>query len=66
MANKPGNTCDASGIYKVEHERSHHQAHEVTVVYGEPFPPCRGCGKGVTFTLVRAAIHITANDNFKK
>ena len=66
MAFKPGEKCDASGIYKVNHDRNHSQEHEVTVVYGEPFPPCRGCGKGVTFSLVRKAVHVTAHDDFKK
>lgn len=58
MANKPGETVQASGIYKVNHDRNHKAEHEVTAVYGEPFPPCRGCGKGITYTLVRAAHHI--------
>ncbi|MEA2204394.1 MAG: hypothetical protein QOE77_1170 [Blastocatellia bacterium] len=64
MAHKPGNKCEQSGIYKVNHDRVHKQEHEVTVVYGEPFPPCRGCGHGVTYSLVRGAIHIRSDDTF--
>ena len=61
MAFKPGEKCDASGIYKVNHDKNHKQEHEVTVVMGEPFPPCRGCGRGITYTLVRAAHHVTTH-----
>jgi hypothetical protein len=66
MANKPGEKCEQSGIYKVNHDHNHEKEHEVTVVYGEPFPPCNGCGKGVTFTVARAAIHLTSHSSFKK
>ena len=65
MAHKPGEKCDRSGIYKVNHDRNHVEEHEVTVVFGEPFPPCNGCGKGVTFTLVRAAHHVRNHEHFK-
>lgn len=55
---KPGDTVENSGIYKVNHDKTHAQEHEVTAVKGEPFPPCRNCGKGVTYTVVRLAHHI--------
>jgi hypothetical protein len=62
---QPGEKVPHSGIYRALHDRQHHQEHEVTCVYGEPFPPCAGCGKGVRFQLVRAAIHIRAHQQFK-
>jgi hypothetical protein len=37
----------------------------VTCVYGKTFPPCRGC-KYPRFKLVRAAIHISLHEHFKK
>lgn len=49
---KPGQKCTQSGIYRVAHDKGHTKEHEVTVVNGEPFPPCRSCGHGVRFTLV--------------
>ena len=63
---KPGEKVPQSGIYKVVHDKTHSQQHGVTVVFGEPFPPCRGCGDKARFVLVRAAIHIQWDDNFKK
>jgi hypothetical protein len=59
MANKPGERVPESGIYKVNHDRNHKAEHEVTAVKGEPFPPCRGCGHGITYTLVKAAHHLS-------
>jgi hypothetical protein len=61
---KPGQTCEASGIYKVTHDPTHAQPHEVMCVYGKPFPPCRGCHHP-RFVLVRAAEHISNNEHFK-
>lgn len=55
---KPGDIVGASGIYRVVHDKNHHEPHEVTCVYKEPFPPCNGCGKGIRYTLVRAAHHV--------
>lgn len=60
---KPGDKCEASGIYLVTHDTTHAQPHEVTCVYGKPFPPCRNC-KHPRFKLVHAAMHIDNNDNF--
>jgi hypothetical protein len=65
MALKPGNIVEFSGIYKVNHDKNHAEEHEVTCVKGEPFPPCRGCGHGVTFTLVQAAHHVKNHENFR-
>ena len=62
---KPGDTVEASGIYKVTHDPSHTQEHEVTVIFGKTFPPCKGCGNHPRFKAVRLAQHIDLNDNFK-
>jgi hypothetical protein len=62
---KPGEKVPHSGIYKVVHDSSHAQPHEVTCVYGKPFPPCSGC-KHPRFVLVYAAQHIEASEHFKK
>lgn len=59
MSYKPGQIVPTSGVYRVDHDRYHAQPHEVTAVSGESFPPCRHCGHGVTYTLVRAALHIS-------
>jgi hypothetical protein len=63
---KPGETCKQSGIYKVVHDPRHTTEHEVTVVNGEPFPPCNGCGQHPRFTLVYAAHHLHTHEHFKK
>lgn len=55
-----------SGIYKVVHDTQHTQPHEVTCVFGEPFPPCNHCGNKPRFVLVRYARHIGSHDHFKK
>ena len=61
---RPGDTCRASGIYRVVHDKAHVEEHEVTMVFEKTFPPCRGCGKGVKFVLIRAAEHVDNNKNF--
>ena len=38
---KPGDKVPNSGIYDATHDRNHTARHQVTCVYGEPFPPCR-------------------------
>jgi hypothetical protein len=62
---KPGDTVEASGIYKVTHDTRHAEEHEVTCVYGKKFPPCNHCGHKVRFVLVRPAKHIEKHDLFK-
>lgn len=62
---KPGDKVPHSGIYDVLHDRFHRERHQVTCVYDETFPPCRGCGRGVKFRLAVRAIHIKSDDDFK-
>lgn len=47
---RPGETVPISGIYACTGCRN-----EVTCVRGEPFPPCRRCGTGAGYRLIRAA-----------
>lgn len=61
---RPGEKVERSGIYKVLHDPKHTEDHEVTCVFGEPFPPCRGCTHP-RFRLERAAQHIKSNEHFK-
>ena len=63
---KPGDKVTNSGIYEVVHDTNHVAKHEVTCVAGEPFPPCNHCGSRPRFKLVRAAIHISSHESFKK
>jgi hypothetical protein len=59
---RPGDDVEASGVYRVTHENA--QEHEVTVLHGHKFPPCRHCGLHPRFVAVRLAQHIAANDHF--
>ena len=54
---KSGEIVPQSGIYRITHDPSHMEAHEVTAIKGRRFPTCRHC-KGVRFELVRGARHI--------
>jgi hypothetical protein len=62
---KPGDTVEHSGVYRVVHDRTHVQEHEVTVVFGKKFPPCNHCGHHPRFIAVKLAQHIEHNENFK-
>jgi hypothetical protein len=62
---KPGQKVSQSGIYDVLHDKAHTMQHQVTCVYGEPFPPCRTCLYGVQFRLAIPAIHVKAHAQFK-
>ncbi len=63
---KPGQICDTSGIYTVTHDYVHRESHDVTVVAGEPFPPCNHCGHHPRYVLKYAAVHVRNHDYFKK
>jgi hypothetical protein len=65
MSYKPGQTVPTSGIYRVKHDHYHASEHEVTAMRGEPFPPCRNCGKGITYVLVKAANHLSEHPSLK-
>jgi hypothetical protein len=55
---KSGERVEFSGIYDVVHDASHHEAHQVTSVKGEHFPPCK-CGRTARFTLHYEAEHLS-------
>ena len=58
-ANTPGRLVQVSGIYRVDHDKNHLQPHQVICVKDERFPPCRGCGMGITYSLVTPALHLS-------
>lgn len=60
----PGQPVPHSGIYRVIHDPSHAQEHDVTCVFGKKFPPCRGC-QHPRFVLKKAARHIETHELFK-
>jgi hypothetical protein len=62
---KPGQKVPQSRIYDVLHDAAHAQQHQVTCVYGEPFPPYRTCKYDVQFQLAKAAVHVKAHAQFK-
>jgi hypothetical protein len=61
---KPGEIVEHSGVYRVVHDRTHPEEHEVTVVFGKRFPPCRDC-EHPRFIPVKLAQHIEHNEYFK-
>lgn len=48
---KVGDRVPVNGIYRVEHA-AHRLPHEVTLLGGQPFPPCAKCRGRVRFELV--------------
>jgi hypothetical protein len=62
---KPGQLCEASGIYTVTHDPNHKDAHEVTVILDKRFPPCNECGDRPRFKAQRLAHHVENIDVFK-
>lgn len=63
---KPGQVVPVSGIYTVLHDPVHQQAHEITCVTGEPFPPCHGCGTHPRYRLARATRHVVAGEEKRR
>jgi hypothetical protein len=63
---EPGQKVPHSGIYRVIHDPYHSEEHEVTCVFGKPFPPCKHCGHHVRFVLERSAKHIASHEDFKQ
>jgi hypothetical protein len=61
---KPGEKVENSGFYRVIHDPTHTQEHEVTCIAHKKFPPCRDCPHP-RFVLVRKAIHIGVHEHFK-
>jgi len=59
-----GETADCSGIYRVTHDPAHEQPHDVSVIAGKRFPPCRGCAHP-GFKAQRLAQHIESHEHFR-
>jgi hypothetical protein len=51
---RPGDRARATGVYRVTHLR-HRMPHDLTVLEGEAFPPCKKCKDKVRFELIHAA-----------
>ena len=66
---RPGDAAPSSGVYVVSHDCldgiEHAAPHEVTIIQGKPFPPCRVCQQHVRFRLACAATHIDADPLFR-
>ncbi len=45
-------TVPHDGIYRAYHN-DHRTSHEVTLIGGEAFPPCKKCGNDVHFEVLR-------------
>ena len=63
---RPGQLVPKSGIYRVVHDQVHIEAHDVTAVIGERFPPCHHCGQHPRFMLERAAHHLDTHPAFTR
>ena len=62
---KPGTAVPQSGVYLVLHRR-HRSQHEATLIEGHEFPECSECHAEVRFRLLRAAIPIEQDRDFRK
>ena len=60
---KPSQAVPISGVYRVEHN-GHREPHEATLLQGETFPACNGCGNEVRFFLKRRAADIRVDKDF--
>lgn len=50
MTGTTGHKCQQSGIW----QGNDVHAEQIALSYGETFPPCSGCRRSVTWTLVRS------------
>ena len=57
---RPGERAPTAGVYRALHQR-HRMPHEITVLEGEVFPPCKRCGDHVRFELVCAAPRVAGD-----
>lgn len=57
---RPGERAQTTGIYRATHV-GHRMPHEITVLEGETFPPCKRCGQNVRFELLHAAPRVAGD-----
>lgn len=62
---RPGDSVPESGLYLVAHG-SHRPDHEATLFQGEQFPACAQCEQQVRFRLLRGAIPISSDSDFRQ
>ena len=54
-----GQVAPESGEYEVVNDPNHRCYHEITMVAGKQFPPCRNCGHPARYRLARPARHLS-------
>jgi hypothetical protein len=60
---RSGEKAPCTGLYQALHV-NHAAAHEVTILFGETFPPCLTCGDAVRFELTMLSVHVYAHPMF--
>ncbi len=61
---QPGDAVSTAGVYQLLHYR-HRLPHEAIILQGQSFPACSECGNNLRFRLVRAALPIEDDRNFR-
>jgi hypothetical protein len=61
----PGEKAVFAGVYKVVHGSNHELPHHVTVLNGDTFPVCTGCGRPVRFEIAISATRVHAHEQFQ-
>ena len=62
----PGEKAVFAGVYKVVHGRNHEAPHYVTVLSGDMFPVCAGCGSQVRFEIAISATRVHTHAQFQQ
>ena len=60
---RPNELIPNTGIYESVHASGN--TNNVVLIRGEKFPACAECGMQVRFRLVRAAPHISEDEDFR-
>jgi len=61
---KPGDVVPESGIYAVIHWDRQFKSIEAIFIANQIFPPCKECGDGVRFQLLRTVPYILEDEDF--
>lgn len=62
----PGEKAVFAGVYKVVHGSNHELPHYVTVLSGDTFPVCAGCGGHVRFEIAISATRVHSHAQFQQ